>query len=134
MCATFGSGVPSACVIDMGDQKTSVCCVEDGLSQRNTRFCMELGGSDITRVFHWLLTRAGFPYRTCDLKARTDAIFMQGLKEEFCHMDQVQKRRILEVIFSALCDAHCVAFNNENDNTKMEVPILTLYMRYIIQT
>ena len=37
VCATLGSGISSACVVDVGDQKTSVCCVEDGLSQRNTR-------------------------------------------------------------------------------------------------
>ena len=38
MCATFGAGVSSACVVDIGDQKTAVCCVEDGLSQKNTRY------------------------------------------------------------------------------------------------
>lgn len=37
VCATFGSGLGSACVVDVGDQKTSVCCVEDGVSHRNTR-------------------------------------------------------------------------------------------------
>ncbi len=37
MCATFGAGVPSACVIDVGDQKTSVSCVEDGISHKQTR-------------------------------------------------------------------------------------------------
>ena len=34
----FGQGVPSACVVDVGDQKTSICCVEDGISHRNTRY------------------------------------------------------------------------------------------------
>ncbi|XP_035664129.1 actin-related protein 8-like [Branchiostoma floridae] len=38
VCATFGSGVASACVVDVGDQKTAVCCVEDGLSHRNSRY------------------------------------------------------------------------------------------------
>ena len=95
MCATFGAGVSSACVIDMGDRKTSVCCVEDGLSQRNTRLCMEYGGCDITRTLHWLLTRAGFPYRTCDLKSRPDALFMRDLKEEYCHMDQVSLQSVV---------------------------------------
>ncbi|ERE89923.1 actin-related protein 8 [Cricetulus griseus] len=37
VCATFGSGLSSTCVVDVGDQKTSVCCVEDGVSHRNTR-------------------------------------------------------------------------------------------------
>lgn len=38
VCATFGSGLSSTCVVDVGDQKTSVCCVEDGVSHRNTRY------------------------------------------------------------------------------------------------
>ena len=41
MLATYGSGLSSACVVDVGDQKTSVCCVEDGLSHRNTRYVLK---------------------------------------------------------------------------------------------
>ena len=37
VCATFGSGIASACVVDVGDQKTSVTCVEDGISYKETR-------------------------------------------------------------------------------------------------
>lgn len=37
MAATFGAGLGVACVVDVGDQKTSVSCVEDGISHRNTR-------------------------------------------------------------------------------------------------
>lgn len=37
VCATFGSGLSSACVVDVGDQKTSLSCVEDGVSHRNSR-------------------------------------------------------------------------------------------------
>lgn len=40
MCATFGSGLSSACVVDVGDQKTSLCCVEDGVSHRNSRLAV----------------------------------------------------------------------------------------------
>ena len=29
VAATFGSGLASACVVDVGDQKVSVSCVED---------------------------------------------------------------------------------------------------------
>lgn len=37
MAATFGSGLSYACVVDIGDQKTSVSCVEDGICHFNTR-------------------------------------------------------------------------------------------------
>ncbi|XP_046896340.1 actin-related protein 8 [Hypomesus transpacificus] len=88
VCATFGSGLSSACVVDVGDQKTSLSCVEDGVSHRNSRLCLAYGGSDITRCFFWLLQRAGFPYRDCQLSNRLDCQLLQQLKEVFCHLDQ----------------------------------------------
>ncbi|XP_008413031.1 actin-related protein 8 [Poecilia reticulata] len=88
VCATFGSGLSSACVVDVGDQKTSICCVEDGVSHRNSRLCLAYGGSDVTRTFFWLLQRAGFPYRDCQLTSRLDCQLLQHLKETFCHLDQ----------------------------------------------
>jgi actin-related protein 8 len=37
VAATFGAGVPCATVVDVGDQKISVSCVEDGVSFPQTR-------------------------------------------------------------------------------------------------
>uniref|UniRef100_A0A8V1AG28 Actin related protein 8 n=1 Tax=Gallus gallus TaxID=9031 RepID=A0A8V1AG28_CHICK len=88
VCATFGSGLGSACIVDVGDQKTSVCCVEDGVSHRNTRLCLAYGGSDVSRCFYWLMQRAGFPYRDCQLTNKLDCLLLQHLKETFCHLDQ----------------------------------------------
>uniref|UniRef100_A0A671R0V9 Actin-related protein 8 n=1 Tax=Sinocyclocheilus anshuiensis TaxID=1608454 RepID=A0A671R0V9_9TELE len=88
VCATFGSGLSSACVVDVGDQKTSVCCVEDGVSHRSSRLCLAYGGSDVTRCFFWLMQRAGFPFRECQLGSKLDCILLQQLKESFCHLDQ----------------------------------------------
>lgn len=88
VCATFGAGVGSACVVDIGDQKVSVCCVEDGNSTLNTRITMEYGGSDVTRCFHWLLQRSGFNPKEIDLNKVTDCNIMQEMKESYCHLDQ----------------------------------------------
>ncbi|XP_061913892.1 actin-related protein 8 isoform X2 [Entelurus aequoreus] len=88
VCATFGSGLSSACVVDVGDQKTSLCCVEDGVSHRNSRLSLAYGGSDVTRIFFWLLQRAGFPYRDCQLSNRLDCQLLQHIKETLCHLDQ----------------------------------------------
>ncbi|XP_077585494.1 actin-related protein 8 [Stigmatopora nigra] len=88
VCATFGSGLSSACVVDVGDQKTSLCCVEDGVSHRNSRLSLAYGGADVTRILFWLLQRAGFPYRDCQLSNRLDCQLLQQLKETLCHLDQ----------------------------------------------
>ena len=34
----------------MGDQKTSISCVEDGISHPETRIHLDYGGADITQV------------------------------------------------------------------------------------
>ncbi|KAK7788285.1 hypothetical protein R5R35_013901 [Gryllus longicercus] len=87
VAATFGAGLGYACVIDIGDQKTSVSCVEDGISHRNTRVRMDYGGADITQTFHWLLQKCAFPYKTCDPSNKLDAMLLRQLKETFCHVN-----------------------------------------------
>ncbi|CAL7942719.1 unnamed protein product [Xylocopa violacea] len=87
VAATFGAGLGFACVVDVGDQKTSVSCVEDGISHRNTRVRMDYGGGDITQTFFWLLQKCAFPYKTCDPSNKLDALLLNQLKKDFCHVD-----------------------------------------------
>ncbi|XP_034952466.1 actin-related protein 8 [Chelonus insularis] len=87
VAATFGAGLGYACVVDVGHEKTSVSCVEDGISHRNTRVRMDYGGGDITQTFFWLLQKSAFPYKTCDPLNRPDAVLLSELKKEFCHVD-----------------------------------------------
>ena len=87
VAATFGAGLGYACVVDVGDQKTSVSCVEDGISHRNTRVRMDYGGGDITQTFFWLLQKSSFPYKNCDPIYYKDAKLLQELKENFCHVN-----------------------------------------------
>ncbi|XP_076469344.1 actin-related protein 8-like [Babylonia areolata] len=88
VCATFGAGLPNACVVDVGDQKTSVCCVDDGMSQHATRITMEYGGSDITRCLYNLLKRSGAHLPEMKLSDAVGILQLQEIKEAFCHMDQ----------------------------------------------
>ncbi|KAL1464856.1 hypothetical protein WDU94_004466 [Cyamophila willieti] len=87
VAATFGAGLGYACVIDVGHTKTSVSCVEDGVSISNTRVRLGYGGGDITQAYHWLLQKCAFPYK-CDPNLSTlDAILLQKLKHDFCHVN-----------------------------------------------
>ncbi|XP_014211678.1 actin-related protein 8 [Copidosoma floridanum] len=87
VAATFGAGLGYACVVDLGEEKTSVSCVEDGISHRNTRVRMDYGGGDITQTFFWLLQKSAFPYKNCDPSNRFDAQLLDQLKCDFCHVD-----------------------------------------------
>lgn len=79
MAATFGAGLGYACVVDVGDQKTSVSCVEDGISHPNTRvsiFLIARAHSD----FDWTSLKNkdclcahsenSFPWNACNFCSR----------------------------------------------------------------
>lgn len=87
VAATFGSGLSYACVVDVGDQKTSVSCVEDGICHSNTRVRMDYGGADITQTFFWLLQKCAFPYKDCSESNKLDTMLLRKLKEELCHVN-----------------------------------------------
>lgn len=86
VAALFGSGVGSACVVDVGAEKTSISCVDEGASQPGTRVCLEYGGSDVTHLFLWLLQKCSFPYKEVDLTDPLDFTLISKLKEN-CHLN-----------------------------------------------
>ncbi|KAG7163377.1 Actin-related protein 8-like 2, partial [Homarus americanus] len=86
VAATFGAGLGYACVVDVGDQKTSVSCVEDAISHPATRLRLDYGGCDVTQVFYWLLKKCGFPHQV-NLSKKLDAMLLNKLKHEFCHVN-----------------------------------------------
>lgn len=86
VAATFGAGLGYACVVDVGDQKTSVACVEDAISHPATRLRLDYGGGDVTQVFYWLLKKSGFPHPV-NLSRKLDAMLLNKLKHEFCHVN-----------------------------------------------
>jgi len=87
VASTFGAGLGTACVVDLGDQKTSVSCVEDALSQRATRIRLDYGGSDVTQMFHYLLQKAAFPYKECQPSHPLDGALLSRLKDNYCHLN-----------------------------------------------
>lgn len=87
VAATFGSGLAIACVVDVGDQKTSISCVEDGISQPSSRILLGYGGADITQVLYFLSRKTGFPYKKCNPGDQTDGLLLHSIKEDNCHFN-----------------------------------------------
>ncbi|XP_071639578.1 actin-related protein 8 [Temnothorax longispinosus] len=85
--AMFGAGLGYACIVDVGAQKISVSCVEDAISHKDTRVRMDYGGADVTQTFFWLLQKSAFPYKSCDSINKLDALLLEQLKIDFCHVD-----------------------------------------------
>lgn len=83
MAATFGAGISTACIIDVGAQKTSVACVEEGMCITDSRVKILFGGDDITIALAKLLMRSNFPYSELDLNKTYDWQLIQDLKHRF---------------------------------------------------
>ena len=56
LSATFGAGYGVACVVDIGAQKTSICCVDEGLKQK---FCSMDEGSVTVQTWDFHLRASG---------------------------------------------------------------------------
>lgn len=77
-------------MVDIGDQKVSVSCVEEGVSLPHTRIHMSYGGRDITRFLLWLLLRNGFPHKAASMDDMRDYLMLTNLKETICHLTPVR--------------------------------------------
>ncbi|XP_073829514.1 actin-related protein 8 [Musca autumnalis] len=88
VAATFGAGLGYACVVDVGDQKCSISCVEDGISHPDTRVRLGYGSGDLSQVFLALLRKCSFPYKDCNVEeSYSDAVVINNLKELYCHLN-----------------------------------------------
>ncbi|KAI9691368.1 MAG: actin-like protein arp8 [Bogoriella megaspora] len=88
LAATFGAGYSQGCVVDMGAQKTSICCVDDGMCVEESRVNLKVGGWDVTDAFMRMMLFDHFPYADIDLRRRYDFLLGEELKQKFCTMNE----------------------------------------------
>jgi actin-related protein 8 len=88
MAATFGAGYTQACVVDVGAQKTSISCVEDGLCIEDSRINLKSGGFDVTETFIKMMLYDSFPYQEINLRRRYDFLLAEELKIKYCTLSQ----------------------------------------------
>ncbi len=65
LCACLGAGVSSACVVDIGAQTTTVCCVDELQPMHGARMPLRYGGDHLDYCLHHLL-RSSTPAALCD--------------------------------------------------------------------
>ncbi|KAI9485473.1 MAG: hypothetical protein EXX96DRAFT_473196 [Benjaminiella poitrasii] len=87
-CATYGAGVSSAVVVDIGAQTTSISCIEDGVCQVDSRMSIRLGGDDVTKTFTSFLLKNKFPYTEIDSSKTYDWRLAETLKQKWCTMNE----------------------------------------------
>ncbi|OAX79748.1 hypothetical protein ACJ72_05930 [Emergomyces africanus] len=88
LAGTFGAGYTSACVVDIGAQKTSICCVEEGMCIESSRVNLKYGGADVTETFIKMMLFDHFPYEEINLNRRYDFLLAEELKRKVCTMNE----------------------------------------------
>lgn len=88
LAASFGAGYSMACIVDIGAQKTSICCVEDGMCIEDSRMNLKYGGMDVSELFMKMMLFDYFPYSDVNLKRRYDFLVAEELKQKFCTMNE----------------------------------------------
>ncbi|QKX60674.1 uncharacterized protein TRUGW13939_07820 [Talaromyces rugulosus] len=88
LAASFGAGYTSACIVDIGAQKTSICCVEEGMCIENSRVNLKYGGYDVTDTFIRMMLYDHFPYSDINLNRRYDFLIAEELKKTICTMNE----------------------------------------------
>ena len=83
VAATFGAGYSIACMVDIGAQKTSICCVEDGMCVEDARINLKYGGYDVTETFTQMMLFDKFNYADMNLMRRHDWLLAEELKMKY---------------------------------------------------
>ncbi|KAK9137521.1 hypothetical protein Sjap_008115 [Stephania japonica] len=88
LAAAFGSGLSTACVVNMGAQVTSIICVEDGVALPNTCMTLPFGGEDISRCLLWVQRhRQTWPLiNTGTMRKPHDMVTLQKFKDSCCQI------------------------------------------------
>ncbi len=90
LAASFGAGYSISCIVDIGAQKTSICCVDEGMCVENSRINLKFGGADISELFIKMMLFDHFPYAEINLKRRYDFLLAEELKQRVCTMNEVE--------------------------------------------
>ncbi|XP_009394524.2 actin-related protein 9 isoform X1 [Musa acuminata AAA Group] len=88
LAATFGNGLSTACVVNIGAQVTSVICIEDGVALPSTVLTLPYGGEDISRCLLWLQRyhQTWPPIQTNPLVKPIDMFMLNKIKESYCQI------------------------------------------------
>lgn len=90
VAATFGTGTSCACVVDVGAEKTSISCVDEGMIVSDSRVYLNYGGDHITEAFTKILLQQKFPYKDINFYDNSDWELAERLKQKFGTFDDAE--------------------------------------------
>ena len=80
--ACFGTAVSSACVVDIGHEKISVCCVDEGVILPRTLVRKNFGSKDLSKILTKIFNERLNEPSIGPLKSNSEA--------DLFHMDRIK--------------------------------------------
>jgi len=90
LSASFGAGTTTCCVVDIGAQKTSICCVDEGMCVEHSRINLKMGGADVSQAFIKMMLGSHFPYAEISLNRRHNLLVRDELKQRCCTLSYAE--------------------------------------------
>lgn len=84
IAATFGAGLGSACVVDIGAEQSTIALVEDGSIIKRGQMILNYGSDHLLPLFYNFLKYYEFPYQELDPHNCMDIELLLELKERTC--------------------------------------------------
>ncbi|KAJ1901028.1 actin-like protein arp8 [Kickxella alabastrina] len=124
---TFGAGISTACVVDVGAQKTSIACVEDGYCYQESRVNIMYGGDDITRFLFRLFQSSSFPYADASLACMSDWLMLNYLREKQCTMNLSDVNIRLRDLYVRQPNEHTCKYSFKTYDEAYQAPLCLFY-------
>lgn len=90
---TFGGAMQSACIVDVGGSKISICCVDDGMILEETMIRKNYGGDEQTKFLYMMLGRKNakcfFPIDYFNINNSYHFRIFEKLKETECEFPSI---------------------------------------------
>lgn len=130
--ATFAAGAANACIVNIGAQKTTVACIDEGVCVPDSRLNMKYGGDDITRFFLEVLKLSHFPYRNINIeKCVSDWMLIEKLKEKYCTLSEMDLSLDTATFYSFHPDVPTMQYTVKYYYESILAPLLLFYPYYI---
>ncbi len=114
--SSFGAALQSACVLDIGADKISVCCVDEGIILEDSIIRRNFGCDDLTKFFYLLLKRKNVKnYFPCEQICLNKKIYKNNIVNN--NINQSYHYRIIEKLKEAECE-----FPNLQNPTAQFIP------------
>ncbi|KAG0691083.1 actin-like protein arp8 [Pichia californica] len=78
MSASFGLGLSTGCIVDIGSSSIHICCIDDGSILEDTRVSLDYGMSDVIRFWGKSLIQQQFPYTKVNFENLKDWKLIEG--------------------------------------------------------